>query len=244
MNNKSYIKRLTVFTLTALMLVSCSGAAVEPTVTPTIPPSPTPLSAEEILEFAVTEMAELDTYHFTMVIHMTASSGGTTTETPIIFSGDFKTPDRIQGEMKIEMGEFSVETEIISIGETVYIKDPSSGEWQMSTEQATPFNPDDFIGLEPSDIANMVGLTLQRETVLDGVPVYHLEGSLSPEVKEAIMGDVGGENKVAYWIGVEDGWIRQVNFDMEFLMDEVTEIQATIKLNFSEFNKEITIEAP
>jgi hypothetical protein len=259
MNRGKWLKRVIGFALISLILVGCGGAAVEPTVTPTIqpsptptippsptptvPPTPTPLSPEEILEFGGAATEELDSYHFTMVINMTTKAGGTPMETPIIFTGDFKAPDRFQGELKMELGELSIETEVIMIGESFYIRDPTSGEWQLSAEPATPFLPDDFVGLESINIPNMVNLTLLRETVLDGVPVYLVEGMLPPEVMDAVLGEAGGKNKVVYWIGVEDGWIRRVNIDAEFLLEDV-EIHTTIIMNLSEFNKEIVIEAP
>lgn len=278
MNSRGPLKLLVGFTLIVLILVGCGEAAVEPTVTPTMPPSPTPtvmtsptatitpsptptimpsptptippspapLSPEAILEVAVAEMEELESYHYEMIINMTVVSEGVPVETPITFSGDFKAPDRLQGELTLEMFGLTIETEVIVIGENVYIKNPESGEWEMSPESATPFTPKDFIGLKKNDIANMMDLTLIRETVLDDVSVYHLEGMLPAELMEALLGESGGRNKIVYWVGVQDRWIRQVNVDMEFIHegDETAEIRATIILKLSEFNKEITIEAP
>jgi hypothetical protein len=116
----------------------------------------------------------------------------------------------------------------------------------MSDEAVTPFTPEDFIGLEQSELANMEGLTLLGENVLDGVPVYHLEGKLSTKSMELAFGETGGEAKVDFWIGVEDGWIRRVTLEAEFVQqgDELAEVHATIFITFSEFNKEITIDAP
>ncbi|UCF59665.1 MAG: LppX_LprAFG lipoprotein [Anaerolineaceae bacterium] len=219
---------------------------IMPSVTPTIPPSPETLSPEAILEVAVTAMEELESFHFEMIIDMTVVSEGITIETPITFTGDFQAPDRLQGELTMQMLGLTIESEVIIIGEDVYIKDPESGEWEMTTEPATPFTPKELIGLKKSDIANMVDLTLIGEIVLDNVPVYHLETMLPPETMEVLLGEAGGTGKIVYWIGAEDGWIRQVNVEMEVIQagDEATEIHATIILKISEFNKQITIEAP
>jgi hypothetical protein len=140
----------------------------------------------------------------------------------------------------------TIESQVIIVGEDVYIKGPESGEWEMTAEPATPFTPKELIELEKNDIINMMDLTLIGETVLDDVPVYHLEAMVPPETMEVLLGEAGGTGKIVYWIGVEDGWIRQVNVEMEVIQegDEATEIYAAIVLKLSEYNKEITIEAP
>lgn len=246
MNTRKTVKQVFGFTLIVLTLVGCGGPEIGPTTTPTVPPSPTPLSPEVILEMTAASMDDLESYHFEMVAHMTIVSGGATLESPLNFTGDFQVPDRFQGELTMDMLGQSIEVEIIIIGETFYITDPTSGDWLMSNEAVTPFTPEDFVGLEQSDLANMDGLTLLGENVLDGVPVYHLEGKLAAEAMELALGEAGGEVKVEFWIGVEDGWIRRANLEMEFVQegDELAEVNATVFITFSEFNKEIVIEAP
>lgn len=246
MNNRGALKQIIGFTLITLFLVGCGGITVEPTAKPTIPPSPTPLSPKAILESAVTAMEELESYHFEMVIRMTIVIEGADVETPLTLTGDFKAPDRLQGELTMDLLGQTIEMEIITIGGISYLKEPTSDEWQTTTETASPFTPEDFVGLEPDDIANMQDLLLLEENVLDGEPVYHLEGKLSTEFMESVLGEAEGEIKVDYWIGVEDGWIRQANVEMELIEEggDPGEINATIILMFSEFNKEIIIEAP
>ncbi|HEY42968.1 MAG TPA: LppX_LprAFG lipoprotein [Anaerolineae bacterium] len=226
--------------------MSCGGAAVDPTATPTVPPSPTPLSATAILENSIAAMEELESYHFEMVMQMTFDSQGTTMEVPMTFIGDFKMPDRLRGEMTMEMFGSTIETEVIIIGETSYVKDPSSGEWQISSESATPFTPEDFIGLDQDDLADIENLLLLGEEDLDGVSAYHMTGKLPAEVLRAVLGEAEGDVKLAYWIGIEDGWMRQVDIEMKLFEEggDPEEINATISLKFSEFNKEIIIEAP
>jgi len=61
-----------------------------------------------------------------------------------------------------------------------------------------------------------------------------------------VLGEVDGEIKVEYWIGVEDDLIRRVDVEMELFEvgGDQQELNATLSFLFSEFNKEITIEAP
>jgi hypothetical protein len=128
MNNTRFLTLLSSFILVTLILVGCGGTAVEPTITPTIPPSPTPLSPEAILEITATSMDDLESCHFEMVVHMTNFSGGATVESPLFFSGDFKAPDHFQGELIMDMLGQSIEVEVIMIGEVFYITDPTSGD--------------------------------------------------------------------------------------------------------------------
>jgi len=179
MNNRRSWKQMIVFTLITVMMVGCDGAVIEPTATPTVPPSPTPLSSVTILESALATMEEVESYHFEMVLQMVISSEGTTMEVPLTFIGYFKAPDRLRGELTMELLGQMMETELISIGEISYIKDPTSGEWQMSTESATPFTPEDFVGLEPDDVANMVDLILigeENSRSGKGRLIYHYPG--------------------------------------------------------------------
>ena len=246
MNNRRFLKQVLGFSLVTLILVGCGGATVEPTATPTILPSPTPLSAKAILEMAVATMEELESYHFEMILQMTISSEGTTAEVPLTFIGDFKAPESLRGELTMEMLGLTIETEFISIGGIFYIKDPTSGEWQISTESATPFSPEDFVGLEPDDIANMEDLVRLGEEDLDGVPVYHIQGKVSAETLEAAIGKAKGDVKVDYWIGIEDGRVRQVDVEMELFVEggDQEELNATASFKISEFDKEVIIEAP
>ena len=191
-------------------------------------------------------MGELESYHFEMLIQMTVETEGTTMETPVTFIGDFVAPDRFQGEVIMDMMGQTMTVQTIMIGETVYIRDAETSEWQMTTGDIAPFSPEDFIGFEQDQIANMGDLELMGQSVLDGVNVYHLQGTLTAE-QMALTGETAeGEISVDYWIGVEDGWVRQVNLDMQIIADieETGEFTATMQVFFSEFNQDITIDAP
>lgn len=225
---------------------------VPPTATPTLVPSPTPPSPEAMLEAANAAMAKVETYHFEMVIEMSVGMEGLTVDVPISFSGDYQAPDRMQALMSIEFLGISIETELITIGGISYATDPMTGDWEKQTEDTesvTPFQPDSFIGADSFELENPELVGLEE---LDGVAVYHISGSVPPEGFEEIFGDSGGETTfvIDYWIGMEDNLVRKIMLNVTFSANflgtpgELQEVSLAAEINFTDFGKEVYIEAP
>jgi hypothetical protein len=98
--------------------------------------------------------------------------------------------------------------------------------------------------------ADLDGLVLEGTETLDGVPAYHLVGTVPSEAlglaPPGIDADLGGELQVEYWIGVEDGLPQQVTLEGE--VTAVGEVLGTLVLEvlatFSDHGKPVTIEPP
>ncbi len=237
-----------------------------PTATPTPVPQPTPipmstsapqpqaapalekdLSAREILATSAAAMEQVGSLHFDMEISMKLDSQGMAIDVPMRLVGDFQAPDRTQGTLTVSIVLISIESQVISIGDTTYVTDPQSGEWNV-IPGGMPLvaGPAEFIAADPSDVTELVVVGVEA---LDGTQVYHLAGKTSA----GIFGESGGESEVGYWIGVEDAYLRQVFATgvvdpqggealLGVLAAGSGAVSVTVRL--SEFGKSVSIEAP
>jgi hypothetical protein len=186
-------------------------------------------------------------WHLDMEMQMTMEMQGLTLDIPLIFAADYQAPDRMQGTLSADLMGMALEMDMIVIGETAYVTDPETGEWTVSSDPATSFAPEEFTGLDPDRLEDLV---LVGEEALDDVPVYHLKGTTPAE--ELGMGqldlDVGvqGELQVGYWIGVEDSLLRQATMDGELsvLGEEEATVQLSATATYSGFGEPVVIEPP
>ena len=214
----------------------------ERTATPT--PTPIPLSAQELLEASAAAMQEVEFFHFDMDALVTIKEGGISLEVPLGLAGDFQAPDRSRGTVSISLGFFTLEFQIITIGDTQYTADPETGEWQISIEAGSPVGPfEEFVG---TDLPEAEDLALLGEEILEGTKVRHLSGALVDE------GATGGL-QVEYWIGAEDDLVRQIALNGQMELDDGGATvfgegagagTVSMTLTFSDFGEPVTIEAP
>ncbi len=96
-------------------------------------PIPNQDTAAEIVAAALDALAVAASYHFLVEAVIKVEEEGTSLELPFTFEGDFQQPDRLRGQMTLSLGFFSVESEIVLIGQDYYAKDPVSGEWEANS---------------------------------------------------------------------------------------------------------------
>ena len=178
-------------------------ATPEPTAAP--PPTPVTASPLSILESAVAAMDSVKTAHFDMNLTVEVKTGGSTLDVPLSLVGVFQVPDRTRGTLSVSLFLLSIESEFITIGGTAYNTNPGTGEWEVSSETVFPFGPEEF--LRP-DLSGLQELALLGTESRDGVVVHHLS-SLAPA---ELFGQEGaaGELRLEWWIGAEDGLLREV----------------------------------
>ena len=172
-------------------------------------PAPAPAvgaDAGDIVAAALDALAEAESYHFLVEAVIEVEEEGTTLELPFTFEGDFQQPDRLRGEMTMSLGFFSVETEIVLIGEDYYAKNPASGEWEANSAALEAF---------PQPIATfaMPGTltSLAADPVLVGIE--NLDGAEAYRLR--LSGDglqLGADEPVTLdlWIDLEELKLRRV----------------------------------
>jgi len=242
---------LLVGALTALALSACSLTSTPtPVPTPTPAPTPTPLPPQAILDKANISMEEVDFFHFAMEATMKLSTEGISLDVPLSFVGDYMAPDLLRGTFAFTLLGFTIEQEIIEIGDTTFSKNPKSGEWKASTGGigATIL----FGGFGDSfggDFNDFDDLILLRQETVDGLKMYLVKGIVQAE-------EQGEGLEISLWVDVDDFLIRKITiegemtlegedtidfFGEELLAENVT-YSATVV--FSEFRKPVSVEPP
>ena len=186
-----------------------------PTATPmpAAPEAPTPAptaaggpDAEDIVAAALDALAAAESYHFLVEAVVNVEEDGTTMELPFTFEGDFQQPDRLRGEMTMSLGFFSIDTEIVLIGEDYYAKNPASGEWEANSTALEAFPQPIAMFAMPGTLTSLTADPVLVGTEhLDGAEAYRLRLS-GDEL------DLGADELITLdlWVGLEDLKLRRI----------------------------------
>ena len=242
-------------------------ATTEPAAAPTSTPSPTstptptaePTAApelptvREILDAARVAMAAVESG--AIVFEGTAILGGAQPiETKLTLSGDFRAPDRSRFTTTISSANISLEYDSIVIGEDGYQENLFTGEWETSADARDILGESRFLGEINLDLNDQAAnkLTLVGIQDLDGVQVYHLQGTVPPGAAADMLGDptIGEDSQgapinVEMWIGVEDSLFRRMSIAFRQTDDLSGQaISAQTVLTYSDYGKDVDIRAP
>ncbi len=172
-------------------------------------PAPAPAGeadAEDILAAVLDALAEAESYHFLVEAVITVKEEGTTLELPFTFEGDFQRPDRLRGDMTMSLGFFSIETEIVLIGEDYYAKNPTTGEWEANSTALEAFPEPIAMFAMPGTLSSLTAEpTLVGIEDLDGAKAYRLRLSgaeLELGADEPITLDL--------WVDLEELRLRRI----------------------------------
>ena len=193
-------------------------------------------------------MSGAGTFRFDLDATVRSISEGLDLQIPISFVGDVQAPDRVRGELVVDLGVFVLEIETVMIGDTTYTTNLQTGRWEIAAglSSALP-NPAQLAEAGAALAGNVI---LVGEELLDGTPVYHLRGV----PRRAMFAESEGEVRADLWIGVEDFLVRQFqaegpvslkDIDLPFgegLVAEVVRLDITVAL--SEHGRPVTIVAP
>ena len=217
----------------------------EPTLTPSSTLTPPATDPEDILDAALAATNALDSFHFDMEAVISIVSEDASIELPIELSGDYKAPDMLQSTLSMSLGPLTIETEVVDIGDVVYVKDQEAGVWIVEESAgAVLFDPSDFI--DPESM-NPRGITLAGTETLDGVEYYVVEA-----VADDPLGS-GGELDIAFWVEVDGGPIARVRAEGEANLGEggpfsdigiPSAVGMVLTMRLSDYNEDVTIEAP
>lgn len=199
-------------------------------------------SAEELVaqSSAATELAK--TFHFVFDVQ-----GVPETATGIQLQaaeGDVVVPDRVAADVSGRLGPVPLQTQLVAIGEEVWIKNPLRGSWEQVDVGTTP-----GVLLDPATgvlgvMQDVTGLEEAEPEQIGGVPVRVLRGSASAKAVGplvAVSGG-GGDVDVTLWIGEEDKLLRRVQVDGAVADGEPDRARRVVDL--SRFDAPVTIAKP
>jgi len=216
-----------------------------PIPTPTPTPTPTPPAPDALLESSSAALREAGSFHFDFDMQMSLEFEAVSMDVPLVFTGDFQQPDSMQAKMTMSVMGMTLDVDMIKVGETTYVTNPMTGEWEVTEQSAAPLGPDTFASAGPGDLED---LTFVGEETLDGTRVYRLAGTLPL----AGVSEVEGELQVEYWIGAEDALLLQMAATGEMTIagsafgagSESGTATITMTMQLSDFGKKVEIEAP
>jgi hypothetical protein len=225
----------------------------EDTATP-IPPTVESRSATEFMESSSQAMDEVDSFQLTMDLQISMGGEGLEMEIPMTFEGVVQAPDMTAGTLSLSFLGISMESEMVSVGETTYMTNPETGEWEISSdggffglgELGGGFaSPDSLLGNDEDAFTDLV---VVGDETLDGVPVVHLQGFMVMDEAEG-----GGDFSVDIWIGAEDNFLYQLVLEGQTIADGLDdslfgagggEVSMLITMNMSNFNEPVDIQIP
>jgi len=177
-------------------------------------------------------------------------------EVPLVFEyarGTYVAPDQLQATIDIRVGDAVARTELIALGTDQYLRSDllTQGNW-IREQVIDGFSPADLMAPEtgiPSALTKVRNVEMVERTDLDGVPVYHLTGTIDASdvhsVTFGLMGTRSGEMRVDLYVLTDGHWLEQLVIH-EPLPDDAEEgVEPTRwTINVLDYNQDISIATP
>jgi hypothetical protein len=230
-----------VLLLTCLVLLTVTGCGGNNTTSST--PSPTPLTAEQVLSESSKKLEAANSFHFVL----DHNGGGTPIAMGIDMlkaSGDMVKPDKMKTSISGTAMGMIIQVEVITLGSDTYMTNPLSGKWELLPNEFKVLSVFDPATGVAAIMKNMAGATLLADEDVQGKPCYHISGETDSGNLNAISGSSiqGTKCKVEAWIS-RDNFLPQV-IKLEGRITE-TEKEGIIRtLTFTDYNLDAKIEKP
>ena len=187
-------------------------------------------------------MKSLDSFHF----HLTHQGGGTPLLAGIVMQealGDVVSPDKLSIELEGEMGVIFIKTQVITAGDTTYMVNPLTGQWEALPLDVSPMGFFDPQGGIAAIMAQVTQVTLAGQGG-DGERFYIIRGRAPTEALRPLFGAVaeGVTVDVELKIGVNSLRLLEAIVTGRVTPNEREGVVRTIRL--SNFNEPVTIEPP
>jgi hypothetical protein len=227
------IKRLVL--AVAVLIVACGGNGEAP--------PPADLTAEQILERAARNMADVTSFHF----RLTHENG--TTQMPLNLElrsaeGDVAVPDRLSAEVQARAVATNVRVRAIAIGDRTWITNPFTRQWQRLPGEASLRDVADPAGFINAVVDEIRDARLAGQDRIDGVQSYKVVGQLDSGALRRAIGSAraGITVDVEVWVGAEDFLPRRVRVIGPLENDDADNIVRELQL--SRFNQPVDIQPP
>lgn len=188
--------------LSIILTLTFSLAGCNKSAPPSLPP-------DEIVSRAIERVKSTPGFHFTITRTGALAYIDTNNTLAVnVIDGDFVTPDRVKGKIRVSVGGFPAEVSIVSIQGRYWQTNPLNQTWE-EYDPGTVFNPailfDSQKGIQPMLQSDLSGLKLVGNEKLDkwpGQQLYHLSGKMKGErIAEITFGLIGPkELDVNLWV--------------------------------------------
>ena len=192
-------------------------------------------------------MATAGSYAFEISFNLHVLVDGRTHDVGSTYIGDARTDGYSTADVTVAAPDETVKSRVIILDSTVHVLDASTGKWDAHYGES-PYFVDlrALFGLRSGDLD---GLALTGQEMVDGVDTHRIEGSL----RGLVIAGARGDFDVVYWIGAEDGLLREVFAygqlelgDNTTLIGNINAEMASIKLTAKLFDqgKRVDIVTP
>lgn len=205
--------------------------------------------AEQVLANSAEAMSHVESFAFEVTGHLLVDSTDSEIQIPITYSGVSASPDRSEGSLVLNVFFFSLQIDLIIIGDTVWTTNPQTEVWDEAPPGSIALpNPALLMGGNTPALSEPAIVGPEQ---IDGVETFHLTGT--PQI-EALSG-LGDEIASAdVWIGSEDWLVYRIDAGGEVDLDALglplasAGITGTanlvLEVRLSDFGTAVEIEPP
>ena len=192
-------------------------------------------------------MATAGSYAFEISFNLHVLVDGRTHDVGSTYIGDARTDGYSTADVTVAAPDETVKSRVIILDSTVLVLDASTGKWDAHYGESPHFV--DLRALFGLRSGVLDGLALTGQEMVDGVDTHRIEGSL----RGLVIAGARGDFDVVYWIGAEDGLLREVFAygqlelgDNTTLIGNINAEMASIKLTAKLFDqgKRVDIVTP
>ena len=218
------------------------SAATNAVVTPSDP------EALRILGEAIAAMIDAGTLRFDVDGDLSMETDDSTMRARLSFDGEAAAPDRMRGDLILNLGAFALQMEAISAGGVLYTTNPSTGAWEVALDFGGAAIPNMATLLTEGE-SPLVGARVLGEDTLDGVRMIKLRG------EARIEGLEGEFPRADVWIGADDDLIYRIASEGDLSLDSLGfaglssaglsgDAYIRLDIRLSRFGEAVDIEAP
>lgn len=186
-----------------LILVGCGGNTGKKAV-----PSPTPVTAQGLLQAASTRFEQINTVHFSLSVdgNVTLDSGGTIKLHGA--DGDLKRPDSAEAKANVSFLGANLSISLVTIGTNQYMTNPISGSWEkapsgLGYDPAVLFDKNQGIS---HVLTNLQNPTIAGTDTINGQDSYHITATVKKADAQPIAGGALNSDTlpIDLWIGKQN----------------------------------------
>jgi hypothetical protein len=199
-------------------------------------------SAAEIVSESASATGAVQRFHFTLDVRNVPHSGIGLQLTSA--EGDVMVPDRARADVGGNFAGVPITTQVVAIGERVWLKNPLSGKWEPIDVNTTP-----IALLDPSRgvLGVMEGIADPKDEGtedVDSVPLRRVSGKVdAADVAPLVaVSPSGHEVPVTLWIGEDDHILRRIEVSGPVADGEPDDALRVVDI--SRFDEPVKIEAP
>ena len=201
--------------------------------------SPTPVNPQAVLERSGEVMEALESFHF----RLTHENGGTPLGQGLVIrevQGDVARPDKISLEFSGLAGSFAMRASLIAIGESSFISNPITGEWEPVPAEVSPLG-----FFEPTRGVSEIMRRIEGPTLISNEDdSYAISGTIASEGLASLFGAVEDGNSVDINVVIDATSLFLLEARLEGRITASEEDGVIRIITLSNFNEPVEIELP